>query len=612
MAPNCAELITATLAAQLAGIAAPLNGALVRGSTSPSCCGRSGARVLVTAGPELAPATWDTARALAARRHARRRPGAAAHRGGGPSPGRAAVPSHGVTRRLPRRARPARQTRPASSATAPRSADLAALFHTGGTTGAPKLAAHTHANEVADAWMLAANSLFDAATRWSSPRCRCSTSTPSSSPCSRRCSRGSRWCGPGRSATATPALFARFWKIVRALPDRRDERGAHRVRRAGPASRSTPTSAACGCPIVGASPLPAAVRDGFQAHTGVTLIEGYGLTEATCASARSFPDAPRPGLGRPAPALPAGEGRPHRRRRHLGRPARRPRPGVLAISGPDRLPRLRHRPRRERPRPGRPRQAGRRLAGHRRPRPRRRRRLRPPHRPGQGPHHPRRPQHRPRRSSRTRCSPTRTSPRPRRSAAPTPHAGEVPVAYVTLAPGASVTRGRAARLGERAGAPTAPPRPRPSPSSTRLPVTAVGKPYKLAAARGRRPPRSSGPRSTRSPRVHDGRRRRSRAAPSWPPSRFIRLPRRRPSRRSWAGTPSPGDWWLYVMTLACAILAVLLVAGLPRPRLRQDPGLAADARAAAHAGFSIAAYRAHRRARSRRRGRTCCSAWSSR
>ena len=89
----------------------------------------------------------------------------------------------------------------------PNGSDLAALFHTGGTTGAPKLAAHTHANEVADAWMLAANSLFDAdsavfaalplfhvnalvVTRW------------------RRCSRASRWCGPGRSATANPRCSA--------------------------------------------------------------------------------------------------------------------------------------------------------------------------------------------------------------------------------------------------------------------------------------------------------------------------------------------------------------------------------------------------------------------
>jgi fatty-acyl-CoA synthase len=47
--------------------------------------------------------------------------------------------------------------------------------------------------------------------------------------------------------------------------------------------------------MVGASPLPDAVRQGFEAHTGVRLLEGYGLTEATCASARSFLDTPMPG-----------------------------------------------------------------------------------------------------------------------------------------------------------------------------------------------------------------------------------------------------------------------------------------------------------------------------
>jgi fatty-acyl-CoA synthase len=47
--------------------------------------------------------------------------------------------------------------------------------------------------------------------------------------------------------------------------------------------------------LVGASPLPAAVRKDFESHTGVPLVEGYGLTEGTCASARSFPEQPRPG-----------------------------------------------------------------------------------------------------------------------------------------------------------------------------------------------------------------------------------------------------------------------------------------------------------------------------
>jgi fatty-acyl-CoA synthase len=47
--------------------------------------------------------------------------------------------------------------------------------------------------------------------------------------------------------------------------------------------------------LVGASALPPSVRTNFADHTGLQLLEGYGLTEATCASVRSFTDNPRPG-----------------------------------------------------------------------------------------------------------------------------------------------------------------------------------------------------------------------------------------------------------------------------------------------------------------------------
>ncbi len=55
-------------------------------------------------------------------------------------------------------------------------------------------------------------------------------------------------------------------------------------------------------PIVGAAPLPPAVRDAFEARTGVALCEGYGLTEGTCVTAVSWPGAPRSGtVGRRLP-----------------------------------------------------------------------------------------------------------------------------------------------------------------------------------------------------------------------------------------------------------------------------------------------------------------------
>ena len=64
LAPNCDELITATLAAELAGIAAPINSGLSE-QHIPELLRRSGARVLVAAGPELAPEVWDTRPELA-------------------------------------------------------------------------------------------------------------------------------------------------------------------------------------------------------------------------------------------------------------------------------------------------------------------------------------------------------------------------------------------------------------------------------------------------------------------------------------------------------------------------------------------------------------------
>ncbi|WP_245671338.1 AMP-binding protein, partial [Nocardia amamiensis] len=65
IAPNCAELIAATLAAQLAGIAAPINGGLSPRHIA-ELLQRTGARVLITAGPELAEPVWDSARVLSA------------------------------------------------------------------------------------------------------------------------------------------------------------------------------------------------------------------------------------------------------------------------------------------------------------------------------------------------------------------------------------------------------------------------------------------------------------------------------------------------------------------------------------------------------------------
>ena len=105
--------------------------------------------------------------------------------------------------------------------------------------------------------------------------------------------------GPG--GYRDPALYAHFWKIVQH----------HRIA----AMSAVPTVygrlagvpvdadiSTLGLPIVGAAPLPSAVREAFAARTGRRLLEGYGLTEATCATTVTPLGEERPGsVGRVLP-----------------------------------------------------------------------------------------------------------------------------------------------------------------------------------------------------------------------------------------------------------------------------------------------------------------------
>ena len=156
LAPNCDELITSILAAQLAGIAAPVNPSLAADHVI-DLMARSGSRTVIAASADLSPDTYGLVESLA--------------RAGvldnvlllmptGEQPGLDVPEMAGVNVDFLASASVAHRA-PAFVGAVPSAGDLAALFHTGGTTGLPKLAAHTHRNEVADAWSLAANSVLD-------------------------------------------------------------------------------------------------------------------------------------------------------------------------------------------------------------------------------------------------------------------------------------------------------------------------------------------------------------------------------------------------------------------------------------------------------------------
>ncbi|MER5939412.1 acyl-CoA synthetase [Streptomyces sp. NPDC001928] len=288
LSPNCDELVTALLAAQLAGIVTPVNPALARDHVA-ELVRRAGARVIITASPELDPEAFATGAELA-------RQGLVDHV-------LVLSPTTGGTTTLP--SVPNATVAHLADAAAdcphdrflgepPTSGDLAAFFHTGGTTGAPKLAAHTHANEISDAWMIAANSVLDddsvvfaALPLFHVNALVVTLLAP--------LFRGQRvvWAGPLGYRDA--ALYAEFWRIVEhyriaamsAVPT------VYAVLAACPVDGTDIGSMRCA--MVGASALPDGVRTTFETATGIPLLEGYGLTEATCASVRGFLDVRRPG-----------------------------------------------------------------------------------------------------------------------------------------------------------------------------------------------------------------------------------------------------------------------------------------------------------------------------
>jgi fatty-acyl-CoA synthase len=284
LSPNTGTLPAAILAAETAGIANPINPAL-DSAVVESLLRLSGAKVLVAAGPELDAGIWHTATRLAeklglAKVFALRPTGAGDAR-----------PDLGGFEYLEDAA--AGQPSDRLLAEPPAGTDIAAYFHTGGTTGAPKLAAHTQANQVVMAWSLAANRTpgDDLSTLAGLPLFHVNAVLVTGL-MPLFLGQHVVWTGP--LGYRDPALFAAFWRIV----ERYRVENFSAVPTVYAVLAKIPVNADISTlqfGVVGAAPLPSAVRDAFETHTGVPLCEGYGLTEGTCASARNYPDQVRRG-----------------------------------------------------------------------------------------------------------------------------------------------------------------------------------------------------------------------------------------------------------------------------------------------------------------------------
>jgi len=303
---NTSMLYAATLAAEAAGIAAPINPAL-SAERIAELIRRTGSRVLVAAGPELDPQLWQ--RLLGVARQAGMTAVLALRPDGAhsdPPPLIGDAPAGGT----PIGRRPVvayldeviagQPSGRLAGADLPKADDLAAFVHTGGTTGAPKIAAHTHANQLAcaEGFALCSGLAPGEGVLGGLPLFHVNALivtgiAPMFS--------GARVVWPGPAGYRDKALYTRFWKII--------EHYRIAAMSAVPTVYShlaqVPVDAdisSLRLPIVGAAPLPASVRAGFAAHTGRPLLEGYGLTEATCASTWTRPGEERPGsVGRALP-----------------------------------------------------------------------------------------------------------------------------------------------------------------------------------------------------------------------------------------------------------------------------------------------------------------------
>jgi fatty-acyl-CoA synthase len=289
ISPNTAGMLCAVLAAQAVGVAAPVNPALaaerIRALTEAAAT-----RVAVVAGPELAPGVWETVRQLAASAAVETllvlRPDDA------PDPAPELPRIAGV--RVAYLDQVAAEPADVLPGPAPAGTDVAAYFHTGGTTGAPKLAAHTHANEVAMAWSLAAHPVGAAPGMLLAalPLFHVNALLVT---CLAPLLRGRPVLWGPPLGYRDRGLYPVFWRLV----ERYRIAGMSAVPTVYGTLAQVPVGEAdissLRAPAVGAAPLPGAVRAAFAARAGVELVEGYGMTEATCASAVTLPSHAQPG-----------------------------------------------------------------------------------------------------------------------------------------------------------------------------------------------------------------------------------------------------------------------------------------------------------------------------
>jgi fatty-acyl-CoA synthase len=167
---------------------------------------------------------------------------------------------------------------------------VAAYFHTGGTTGLPKLARHRYRGLIYNGWV-ANRLLFTEADTMIVPlpmfhvfaAVVCMGASIAS---------GAHMVLPTPQGYRGEGVFDNFWKLI----ERWGVTFVITVPTAISALMQRPVDAdisSLKLAFSGSAPLPVELFHRFEAAAGLTVIEGYGLTEATCLVAVNPPDGER-------------------------------------------------------------------------------------------------------------------------------------------------------------------------------------------------------------------------------------------------------------------------------------------------------------------------------
>lgn len=185
--------------------------------------------------------------------------------------------------------------------------DLAAYFHTGGTIGVPKVAPHTHAMEVYMAWALGCTGAYldDAVGLSGLPLFHVdAVHVTGLAPFLH----GRPVVSLGPLGYRDKTLMAEFWQIIEHFKVTGFS-GVPTVYANLPPVPPDVDISSLRAGAVGAAPLPKTVRTAFESSTRVPMLEGYGLTEATCATATNPAFAP-PAKGRSGSGCPTSTSKP--------------------------------------------------------------------------------------------------------------------------------------------------------------------------------------------------------------------------------------------------------------------------------------------------------------